>query len=70
MRQGWRGPMIRGSVLLRTRCQLADCVEELELPALFDVVDGIGDLVRRRLYVELEPEAIDIPLSCSIRRYY
>ena len=54
--------------MLRTRCELADCVKELELPALFDVVDGVGDLIRRRLYVELQPKAVDVPLSCNIQR--
>jgi len=52
----------RNSLLLRTRCELADCVEELELPALLDVVDRVCDLVRWGLYVELQAEPVDVPL--------
>ncbi len=48
-----------------TCCQLADCVEELELPALLHVVDGLCDLIAWRLDVELQAKPVDIPITCA-----
>ncbi len=52
-------------MLALTGGKLADCVQQLELPALFYVVYCFRHLVRRCLNVELQPEAIDVTLACS-----
>ena len=57
--------------LTRTLCtcsELADCVQELELPALFDIMDGFGYFAARRLNVELQTEAVDVSVACKTHR--
>lgn len=49
----------------RTRCKLADCVEQLKLPALFYVVYGLRNLISGRLDVELQAKAVDVVLACT-----
>jgi len=56
-----------GAAPQRTRRKLADSVQQLELPALFYVVECLRNLVRRRLNVELQPEAVHVVLACRVR---
>ena len=53
---------------LCTCSELADCVQELELPALFDIMNGLGYFAARRLNVELQAEAVDVSVACKTHR--
>ena len=57
--------VLPGLALHLTGSKLADCIEQLELPALFDVVYRLRHLICRRLDKELEAKAIDIALTCG-----
>ena len=57
--------MLSGLALRLTGSKLADCVEQLELPALLDVVYRLRHLVCRRLDKEFEAKAVDIALTCG-----
>ena len=50
---------------LRDTCsELADSVQQLELPAFLHIMDGLGYLVAWCLNIELQAEAVDVPVSC------
>jgi len=49
----------------RTCRQLADCVEELELPRLLHIMDGVRYLAGTGLDVKFQPKAVDVSISCN-----
>ena len=52
-----------------TCSELADGVEQLKLPALFHVMDGLSYLAAWGLDVELQAKAVDVSISCNSRPF-
>ena len=51
-------------VICSTCSELADGVEQLELPALFHIMDGLGYFAAWGLDIELQAKAVDVSISC------
>ena len=61
--------MVESLCVISSTCsKLADGVEQLELPALFHVMDGLSYLAAWGLDVELQAKAVDVSISCRNSR--
>ena len=64
-KKGWEERLLQPNYSRRTCRQLADCVEQLKLPALLDVGQRAANLLGRRLNEELQAKAVDVVLACA-----